>query len=232
MTQNTTASPHDSSPALAAIMNLSKCHRDHEKFYAAPLEQAVVLRRDARALVALADRWSGLAPTSPVSWNEFELAPAEIGGLRRYLRSTSDDAAATAEWLQAVMESSWVEAELLLDIAELADVLGERHRIMANDWQAALLSGLVAKLLRRADDLLDRVVFDSDDGRRDPATVDLSAKVLYSAAEMVSHAADLLSDSAALDGDNARRWRVFRSRVRQLLTTDDVAPQPAAAHDR
>ncbi len=55
------------------------------------------------------------------------------------------------------MESSWVEAELLLDIPELADVLGERHRIIANDWQAALLSGLVAKLLRRADDLLDRV---------------------------------------------------------------------------
>ena len=223
MTQNTTAGPHDSSPALAAIMNLSKCHRDHEKFYAAPLEQAVALRRDARALIALADGWSGLAPTSPATWSEFELAPAEIARLRRDLRSTSDDAAATAEWLQAVMESSWVEAELLLDVPELADVLGERHRIIANDWQAALLSGLVAKLLRRADTLLDRVVLDSVDGRRDPATVERSAKVLYSAAEMVGHAADLLSDSAALDGDNARRWRVFRARVRELPTTYDAA---------
>ncbi len=72
MTQDTTAGQHDSSPTSAAIMNLSKRHRDHEKYYAAPLEQAVELRRDARALVALADRWSGIVPMSPAAWSEFE----------------------------------------------------------------------------------------------------------------------------------------------------------------
>ncbi len=173
MPEETATDRHDSSPLLAAIMNLSKYHREHEKYYAsAPREQAVALQRHARSLLALADRWSTTTPMPRTASNPFEGAPdlnaavamqldgilfmegsgepAEIVRLKRDLRLTSDDAAATGEWLEAAMESSWVEAELLLDVPELADVLGERHRIIANDWQAALLSGLVAKLLRRA----------------------------------------------------------------------------------
>jgi len=43
---------------LEAIENLSRFHRDHEKFYAQrPREQAVALQRHSRALSALADRW-------------------------------------------------------------------------------------------------------------------------------------------------------------------------------
>ena len=153
---------------------------------------------------------------------EGEGEPAEIAKLKRDLRLLSEDAAATGEWLAAAMEASWAAAESLLDIDELADVLGERHRIIANDWQAALLSGLVAKLLRRAVDILDRIAFDPTHLRQDLAGTNVSAKRLYSAAEIVSHAADVLSDSAALDGDNERRWRVFRGRVRTLLTTSDA----------
>ena len=81
MTQDTTVGQHDASPALAAVMNLSKCHRDHEKYYAAPLEQAVALRRHARRLVALADRRSGLGPITHAGWSEFERVPVEIAGL-------------------------------------------------------------------------------------------------------------------------------------------------------
>jgi hypothetical protein len=40
---------------------------------------------------------------------------------------------------------------------------------------------------------------------------------LWSAAELLDHAADLFSDSAGLVHDNERRWRVFRARVEQLL---------------
>ena len=240
-----TRNADEASPLLAAIMNLSKFHREHEKYYAsAPREQAVVLQRHARSLLALADRWTTTTPTPRTALSPFEGAPdlnaavatqldgilfmegegepAEIAKLKRDLRLLSEDAAATGEWLAAAMEASWAAAESLLDIDELADVLGERHRIIANDWQAALLSGLVAKLLRRAVDILDRIAFDPANLRQDLAGTNVSAKRLYSAAEIVSHAADILSDSAALDGDNERRWRVFRGRVRTLLTTSDA----------
>jgi hypothetical protein len=38
------------------------------------------------------------------------------------------------------MTSSWTFAAALLDIDGLADLLGECHRIIANNWQAAALS--------------------------------------------------------------------------------------------
>jgi hypothetical protein len=40
---------------------------------------------------------------------------------------------------------------------------------------------------------------------------------VHSSAEMIDHAADLLSDFAGLVHDNERRWRVFRARVQQVL---------------
>jgi hypothetical protein len=233
------------SPLLTAIMNLSKYHREHEKYYAsAPREQAVVLQRHARSLLALADRWSTTPPTPRAASSPFEGAPdlnaavavqldgilfmegsgepAEIARMKRDLRLMADDAAATGDWLEGAMQSSWVAAESLLDVGELADVFGERHRIIANDGQAALLSGLVGKLLRRAVEVLDRVEFEPAALRKDLAGANVSAKLMYSAAEIVGHAADLLSDSAALDGDNERRWRVFRSRVREVVATSDA----------
>lgn len=46
-------------PLLDAMLNLARFHREHEKFYAQePRTQAVLLQRHARALQALADRWS------------------------------------------------------------------------------------------------------------------------------------------------------------------------------
>jgi len=246
---------HGASPLLTAIMNLSKYHREHEKYYAsAPREQAVVLQRHARSLLALADRWSTTTPTPRTASSPFEGAPdlnasvavqldgilfmegsgapAEIVKLKRDLRLMADDAGATGEWLEGAMEASWAAAESLLDVRELADVLGERHRIIANDWQAARLSGLVAKLLRRAVEILDRVEFDTVSLREDLAGDNVSAKLLYSAAEIVGHAADVLSASAGLDADNERLWRVFRSRVRDLVASNDAAPrvEPTATH--
>ena len=52
-----------SDPLLDTILNLSQFHREHEKFYAQePRAQAVTLQRHARAIQALADRWSTTAP--------------------------------------------------------------------------------------------------------------------------------------------------------------------------
>ena len=44
---------------LEAMMNLTKFHREHEKFYASSAREfAVTLQRHARNLQALADQWS------------------------------------------------------------------------------------------------------------------------------------------------------------------------------
>jgi hypothetical protein len=45
---------------------------------------------------------------------------------------------------------------------------------------------------------------------------------LYSAAEMIDHAADLLSDFAGLVHDNERRWRVVHGRVEEILQASGV----------
>ncbi len=54
---------------------------------------------------------------------------------------------------------SWDVAVALLDMVELADLVGERHRIIANDWQAAPMSTLAGRLLARAAGVLDHVDF-------------------------------------------------------------------------
>ena len=60
---------------LQAILNLSKYHRDHEKFYSsAPREQAVVLQRHARTLQALADRWSTVERSNRPVLSPYEAA--------------------------------------------------------------------------------------------------------------------------------------------------------------
>jgi hypothetical protein len=152
-TTHSTAAP---SPLLHAIMNLAAFHREHEKFYAsAPREQAVELQRHGRTLEALADRWSTTAPAHPTPFSPFEGAedlnapvalqldgvlfmegegePAEIARLKRDLRTVADDLLATGSWLSSAMQASWGVAIALVDVEGLADLLGDRHRIIAND---------------------------------------------------------------------------------------------------
>jgi hypothetical protein len=137
--------------------------------------------------------------------------------MKRDLRTAADDASAIGEWLSAAMAGSWAMAEVLLDVDGLAAVIGERHRIIANDWQAAGLSALAARLLGRAADLLDRVDFSPEALRADLDGGRIAAKRLYSAAEIINHAADLFSESAGLDNDNERRWRTFRAATLDVL---------------
>ena len=92
------------------------------------------------------------------SWR-VEGEPGEIHHLKRDLRTFADDAADAGEWLATAMQSSWDVAVVLLDIDELADMLGERHRIIANNWQGASMMSLAGRILQRAADLLDRVDF-------------------------------------------------------------------------
>jgi hypothetical protein len=227
-------------PLLDAILNLSKFHRDHEKFYAQePRLHAVTLQRHARALHALADRWSTVEPRAQPSINPFEGSndlndpaalqldgilfmegqgePAEITRLTRDLRTLAGDQTTTGEWLAEAMTSTWDAAQALVAFPELADQLGERHRIIANDWQAAEMSRLAGRLLDRAADLLDAVDFTPQALRDDLAGPRQVPGYLFAAAELIDRAADVLSDSAGLVHDNARRWRVFRARVASLV---------------
>lgn len=218
----------DEDPLLKTMMNLARFHRDHERFYAAaPREAALRLQRQGRALQSLADRWSNVevsdaAALSPfegaedlndpaalqlegVLFMEVEARPAELTGMIRDLRTRADDCR---------------------DTGELADVLGERHRIIANDWLAASMNTLVAELLDRAADMIDRIDFAPAAVRADLAGERVLPRRLYSAAELLARAADLLSESAGLVHDNERRWRVFHRCVSEVV--DKTTPSSRA----
>jgi hypothetical protein len=229
-------------PLLHAMLNMTAFHREHEKFYSSsPREQAVTLQRHSRTLHALADRWTVTDPStrsvlSPyegaddlnadaalqldgVLFMEGEGEPAEITRLKRDLRSCADDSGAAGEWLALAMQSAWMIAPALFGVEELSDLLGERHRIIANNWQGASNVTLVGQILTRAADLLDHVDFTPASLRADLAGAHVATGHVHSAAEMIGHAADLLSDFAGLVHDNERRWRVFHSRVQDAVNT-------------
>ena len=194
-----------------------------------------MLQGHGRTLCALADRWETVAPAvrdvlSPfegaedlndpaalqldgVLFMEGEGEPAEITRVKRDLRAVGDEAAATGAWLTSAMSASWEMAASLVDVDELAGLLGDRHRIIANDWQAAEMSALAGRILHRAADMIEDVDFAPAALRRDLESARVAPRLLHSASELISHAADLLSDSAGLVHDNEPRWRRFRARV-------------------
>ncbi|HTK65829.1 MAG TPA: hypothetical protein VL595_25830 [Pseudonocardia sp.] len=254
------AAPVQRVELLQAIVNLAEFHREHEKFYASsPREEAVVLQRHARVLQALADAWlrgrAGVAATDVrfagapdlndraalqlegVLFMEGEGEPVELTRLKRDIEVAGQDSVASGEWLAGAMDSSWRVAEQLLEVVAVADLLGERHRIIANDWQAAGLSTLAGRLLLRAAGILDQVDFTPAALRADLAGFGFAPNYLYSAAELIGRAADLLSESAGLVHDNERRWRVFRARAVELVGPipdpcgSTAASPEAGAHD-
>jgi hypothetical protein len=235
-----TAGGSGSSDLLHAILNLSRFHREHEKFYAsAPRQQAVILQTHGRTLCALADRWDTTAPSVRVAFSPFEGAedlnepaalqldgvlfmegedePAEITRIKRELRAIGDDASATGSWLASAMSASWDMAASLGNVPQVAGLLGDRHRIIANDWQAAEMSSLAGRILHRAVELLERVEFTPSALRHDLESGRVAPRLLHSAFELIAHAADLLSDSAGLVHDNEPRWRRFRARVHEVV---------------
>jgi hypothetical protein len=230
---------------LRTMLNTTTYHRQHEEYYAvAPREQAVVLQRHARTLHALVDRWAAPgapsgspnpyagAPdlTSPVAlqldgvlFMEGGDTPVEIISLRREVRELGEASIAAGDWLATAMQAAWDLAPALFDVDELADLLGERHRIVANDWQAAGLVRVAGLVLVRAADLLERVDFAPKALRAALARTGVTSGHVRSAAEMLDHAADQLCDFAGLVHDNERRWRVFRARVAEVVSLDRAA---------
>jgi hypothetical protein len=234
------------STLLETVENLSRFHREHEKFYGqAPLREAIALQAWSRSLTALADRWQHVEPAETPARNRYagcedlnekaaidvsgilflegEGEPAELGLLKRELATTAGDFASTGAWLAEAMAASWETARALLPHWQLADLLGERHRIIANDWQAAGLNTLVAHVLRRAAEVLEQVDFAPAALRADLAGPRTAPGYLFAAAELIDHAADLIAFSAALVHGNERRWRVFHDRVAELAANGTPA---------
>ncbi len=232
---------HGDVPAqlLEAIENLSRFHREHEKFYSqAPLERAREVQAASRALKALADQWSraeasqhpapnpfagaedlnppGLVSESGILFMEGEREPAEIADIKRKVESLAAGCEQTGEWLSGAMEQSWAVAGSLVQFEDLIDLLGERHRIIANDWQAAAMNTLCARFLRRALEVLERIDFSPAALRQDLSGPRRNPPYLYTASELLDAAADLFVRSSVLVHENERRWRVFGERVRQL----------------
>jgi hypothetical protein len=231
-------------PLLDAMENLSHFHRDHEKFYAQfPREQAVQVQRHSRALCALADRWSTVTVETLDALNPYEGSvdlnssdatqldgvlfmegegePVEVSRLKRDLRTIGADSIETGTWLATAMEATWDAAAVLGAYPQLAELLGDRHRIIANDWHAASMSTIAGRSLHRSVDLLDRIDFSRGALRDDLASERFTPRYLYSAVELLDHAADLLSDSAGLVHDNEPRWRRFHQRVRSITSSPD-----------
>lgn len=79
-------------PLLQAVANLSRYHREHEKFYAeSPLHDAVALQRASRALKALAERWE-------VAERDDAPAPSPFAGARDLNDDRAIEASASSSW--------------------------------------------------------------------------------------------------------------------------------------
>jgi hypothetical protein len=224
---------------LTQVENLARTHREHELYYSqAPLNEALALHEISRTLKALGGHWATAIPapvehanpyagcddlnvqaaieTRGVLFLEGEGEPAEIARIKRELETMADDHEQTGAWLEKAMQSSWNTATALLHIEPLADLLGERHRIIAANWQNAALNTITGHLLRRAREILERIEFTPAALRADLGAQRLAPRYLYSAAELVDRAADLLAEGAVLVHDSERRWRIFWQRVEAL----------------
>jgi hypothetical protein len=231
---------------IDAILNQSMYHREHERFYAqSPLQQSVKLQQASGILKTLANLWSNVQVQNDpkirlnpyagcddlnepaaiqhtgVLFLEGSGEPSEISRIKRDLDSLARDCEETGKWLSKAMESIWEAQRPLIQVASLADMLGERHKIIANDWQSAHLQSLISQIIKRALELLQRIDFTPASIRNDLTKTRSYPAYLYSASELLDTAADYFTESAKLVHDNDRKWRIFRDKLKHLASDYD-----------
>jgi hypothetical protein len=84
------------------------------------------------------------------------------------------------------MQAAWEGAAAVLDVDGLADVLGERHRIMSNDWLAAHMQSLIGRMLARTAEMLEHIDFTPAALRADLAGARVTPRRVHSVAEVMS----------------------------------------------
>ena len=226
-------------PPMDALVNLAHFHREHEKYYAlAPLRHAEAILRASQTLKDLADHWTRAAvrrpdrlvpytgcedindtsaiETSGVLFLEGGGEPSELITLKEDIRRRAQADEQTGLWLNDAMTASWQSAGALVHVAPLADLLGERHRIILNNWLAASMSRLVASAMQRAVDILDAIDLTPEGIRADLAGPRVTPGYLYSAAMLLDRAADLAVTSTTLTRDSEPAWRAWQARVEAM----------------
>jgi len=67
---------------------------------------------------------------------------------------------------------------------------------------------------------MQQVDFSPSALRKDLASARSAPRHLYSAAELINHAADISAATSVLTHENERRWRIFHERVEQIIRSD------------
>ena len=159
--------------------------------------------------------------TLGILYMEGEGEPAELVKLKFELASLATEQDEAADWLDEAMQGSWAACEALIQIPPLADLLGDRHRIIVNNWQMASHMRLMARLLRRAAQLLAAVDLKTGGVRADLAGPRTSPRYVLSAAELLDMAADLSAQAGLLVHDSEPRWRRFHDRLAMIAPAKD-----------
>ena len=180
----------DPAHLLDQIENLSRTHREHELYYSqAPLDDAAALQRISRTLKALAGHWR-------------TATPLQVDGANRYAGCDDLNVQAAIEQLGVLfLEGEGEPAEITPHQARARDSSGRPR---------------TAALLTRTNEILDQIDFTPAALRADLAGRRLAPRYLYSAAELIDHAADLLAQGAVLVHESGRRWRIFSERIESL----------------
>ena len=240
-------------PLLEAILNLSRFHREHEKFYASsPREVAVRLQRHARTLHALADRWSSATPSTSRSAEPVRRRRGSQRSCRAAARRCPVHGGRGQARRARVAhpgppgDRGRLRGHWRLAGQRHAGLVGHRRRARRHPWprrsprrpasdhrqrlaRRATRARSSRGSSRRAADILDKVDYTPAALRADLDGPRRSASLLHSAAEIINCAADLCSDSAGLVNDNERRWRVFRERVAAIVESSRSADASVAS---
>ncbi len=213
-----------------------------------PKDGAAKIQTGARAVRTFAGIWAGTGssaspPAALASCVDLEQparaypghAPlphlpslaARIQAQKLALRALADDFATVSAWLARAAGSGWEAAKAVRQSLGLALALGEGQRLITKDWLAADMNALIAAMLRRSLNLLDRLELTSSAIEADLAGPRTYGRLLRRAAELLDRAATLACDAALLVGEFDQRWRAIRQQVAQA-----VAPGAGLAADR
>ena len=149
-------------------------------------------------------------------------APAELIGMKDDLRARASAGMQTGSWLTDAMKTSWESAAALLPGTQFADLLGQRHRIIANNMLAASVTKLSAMLVPRAVQIVDVGDFAPDSLPADLAGPRNSPHYLFSTAELLDRAADPTVMETTHTRDSEPAWRTWQAPYPRALPSGNT----------